>query len=104
MKKFCLVKLLRNMPVRACLRTKTPHSILVHDLLAIEIKIPFLKQIMSTSILIMDESWTRRGIVDSRTNSLPALFSLLGLNDEFVYQTKLSALSLPLADRLATQV
>ena len=74
MRKFCLVVSLILMTqklgkccLRACLGTKIPHSILVHDLPSIEIGIQHLKLAMQTSML--HKSWTRMecGILDSHT-------------------------------------
>ena len=82
MRKFCLFDLKILFPFtfiiltqklgkclyEKCLGARIPHSILVYNLLAIEIKILFLKLTMSTSMPL--ESWTRMelGIFDSHTN------------------------------------
>ena len=64
--------------------SKIPHSILVHYLPPIEIRITFLKLAMQTSML--HKSWTRmeRGILDSHTDPLQALFLISGSKALFI--------------------
>ena len=63
---------MRKMLERHVLGTTVPHSILVHNLLSIEIRIQHLKLAMQTSM--PHKSWTRMecGILDSLTNPLQA--------------------------------
>ena len=77
----------------ACLGTKIPNTILVHNLLTIEVKVLFLKLTILTSM--PHKSWARmeRGIFYSYTIPLQAFFYLLGLEDVGFYQTKFSCLS-----------
>ena len=88
MKKFCLVKSLTFKTQKlekflqgACMGSRILRSILVHVLLAIEIKILFLKLIIALNLnFSSNESWTKMedGSFDSHTNPLPAFFYFLG--------------------------
>ena len=74
MRKFCLIKsiIIQTEKLVKCLRTaslgtKIPHTTLVFDLLATQIKMTFLTLTMYT--LMPHKSWTRMslGILDSHT-------------------------------------